>query len=191
MVVQDGTIAGTGLPLVLISHGTAGSEASHYDTALALADAGFVVAALTHTGDNYMDQSYVGNRKNLMDRTAPGECCFELRAHNLGTARAVGRRAGGYVRVLVRWLHDLGGERRYSRPEPDARIVRDASHRTRMPLHKTTKWRPVKLGDLHARLDPRSASESSRRCCASSQLLVWTGVPESYRNSDPVVASLE
>ena len=64
-VVPNGTIAGTGLPLVLISHGTAGSEASHYDTALALADEGFVAATLTLTGDNYMDQSYVGNREDL------------------------------------------------------------------------------------------------------------------------------
>src|SRR5215467_3494830 len=38
------------------------------DTALALAGEGFVVAALTHTGDNYMDQSYAGNRKDLTDR---------------------------------------------------------------------------------------------------------------------------
>ena len=68
MVVPNGTIKGTRLPLVLISHGTGGSYASHYDTALALASGGFVVAALTHTGDNYMDQSYVGNRKDLTDR---------------------------------------------------------------------------------------------------------------------------
>jgi predicted dienelactone hydrolase len=68
MVVPGGTITGTRLPLVLISHGTGGSDASHYDTALALAREGFVVAALTHTGDNYMDQSYVGNRKDLTDR---------------------------------------------------------------------------------------------------------------------------
>jgi predicted dienelactone hydrolase len=49
-------------PLVLISHGTGGSGASHYDTALALAlaDEGFVVAALTHTGDNYMDRATQG-----------------------------------------------------------------------------------------------------------------------------------
>jgi predicted dienelactone hydrolase len=67
-VIPDGVITGTGLPLVLISHGTGGSSASHYDTALALADEGFVVAALTHTGDNYMDQSYAGNRKDLTDR---------------------------------------------------------------------------------------------------------------------------
>src|SRR5262252_3337065 len=58
MVVQNGSITGTRLPLVLISHGTGGSSASHYDTALALASEGFVVVALTHTGDNYMDQSY-------------------------------------------------------------------------------------------------------------------------------------
>lgn len=54
--------------MVLISHGTGGSDGSHYDTALALAGVGFVLVALTHTGDNYMDQSYVGNRKDLTDR---------------------------------------------------------------------------------------------------------------------------
>ena len=68
MVVPDGAITGVGLPLVVISHGTGGSNASHYDTALALAAEGFVVAALTHTGDNYADQSYAGNRKDLTDR---------------------------------------------------------------------------------------------------------------------------
>ena len=67
-VALDGEILGRGLPLVLISHGTGGSLSSHYDTALALAEAGFVVAALTHTGDNYRDQSYVGNRLDLTDR---------------------------------------------------------------------------------------------------------------------------
>ena len=67
-VVGDGPIVGTRLPLVLISHGTQGSAASHYDTALALAEQGFVAVALTHTGDNYMDQSYAGNRKNLIER---------------------------------------------------------------------------------------------------------------------------
>jgi len=68
VVSVDGPVSGTALALILISHGAAGSSASHYDTALALADAGFVVAALTHTGDNYMNQSYAGNRKDLTDR---------------------------------------------------------------------------------------------------------------------------
>ena len=51
-VALGGAILGKGLLLVLISHGTSGSLSSHYDTALALAEAGFVVAALTYTGDN-------------------------------------------------------------------------------------------------------------------------------------------
>jgi len=44
-------------PLVVISHGTGGDFASHVDTAVALARAGFIVAALTHPGDNWRDNS--------------------------------------------------------------------------------------------------------------------------------------
>lgn len=50
--------AGRRLPLVVISHGNGGSYGGHYDTAVALARAGFVAAAVTHTGDNYRDQSH-------------------------------------------------------------------------------------------------------------------------------------
>lgn len=67
-VVLNGPIAGQALPLILISHGTGGSLASHIDTANALARAGFVVLAVTHIGDNNQDQSYVGNRLDLTDR---------------------------------------------------------------------------------------------------------------------------
>jgi predicted dienelactone hydrolase len=56
-VAVGGEVAGYGLPLVVMSHGTRGSFQQHYDTALALAEAGFVVAAVTHTGENYRDQS--------------------------------------------------------------------------------------------------------------------------------------
>jgi len=44
-------------PMIIISHGTGGDFRSHRATAEALARAGFVVAALTHTGDNWRDQS--------------------------------------------------------------------------------------------------------------------------------------
>ena len=56
-VAPGGAIAGHGLPLVVISHGNGGGFTSHVDTAEALARAGFVVAALTHPGDNWKDQS--------------------------------------------------------------------------------------------------------------------------------------
>ena len=44
-------------PLIVISHGSLGGLGGHQDTAEALAEAGFVVAALTHPGDNYLDPS--------------------------------------------------------------------------------------------------------------------------------------
>ncbi|SHL92343.1 Predicted dienelactone hydrolase [Bradyrhizobium lablabi] len=56
-VAVDGAVSGRGLPLIVMSHGSGGSFEGHYDTALALAEAGFVVAAVTHTGDNYRDHS--------------------------------------------------------------------------------------------------------------------------------------
>ncbi|HXQ13377.1 MAG TPA: dienelactone hydrolase [Caulobacteraceae bacterium] len=58
-VASGGPVAGEGLPLVVMSHGTGGWYGEHYDTALALAHAGFVVAAVSHTGDTYDDQSQV------------------------------------------------------------------------------------------------------------------------------------
>lgn len=67
-VATNGTVAGRGLPLVVISHGNRGLASSHSDTALALASAGFVVAAVTHTGDNARDDSYVGTPRWLIDR---------------------------------------------------------------------------------------------------------------------------
>ena len=56
-VANGGAVAGRSLPLIVMSHGTGGSFEGHYDTALALAEAGFVVAAVTHTGDNYRDEA--------------------------------------------------------------------------------------------------------------------------------------
>jgi predicted dienelactone hydrolase len=52
-----GAVAGQGLPLIVMSHGNGGWYGGHHDTAMALASAGFVVAAVSHTGDTYDDQS--------------------------------------------------------------------------------------------------------------------------------------
>ncbi|HEX7946965.1 MAG TPA: dienelactone hydrolase, partial [Phenylobacterium sp.] len=56
-VAPDAPVTGRAHPLVVISHGTGGSLVDHYDTAIALAHAGFVVAAITHTGDTRGDRS--------------------------------------------------------------------------------------------------------------------------------------
>jgi predicted dienelactone hydrolase len=56
-------------PLIVISHGNGGDFRNHRDTAQALAKAGFIVATLTHTGDNWRDQSratdFVGRTRQL------------------------------------------------------------------------------------------------------------------------------
>jgi predicted dienelactone hydrolase len=67
-VAPYAAIAGASLPLIVISHGTGGGASSHYDTALALAGAGFVVAAPSHTGDNYSDRGVSFTRRNFIGR---------------------------------------------------------------------------------------------------------------------------
>lgn len=50
-VAVDGAVSGSRLGLVVVLHGVQGMFANHYHTALALADAGFVVAAVTQGDD--------------------------------------------------------------------------------------------------------------------------------------------
>lgn len=70
-VAPNAPVKGRALRLIVVSHGNGGTKDGHYDTALALAKAGFVVAALEHTGDNYRDQSRatdVANRPRELHR---------------------------------------------------------------------------------------------------------------------------
>jgi predicted dienelactone hydrolase len=63
-----GPVAPGAQPLVVISHGTGGGPYSHIDTAIALAEAGYIVAAPMHNGDNYDDDSEVGTADWIVDR---------------------------------------------------------------------------------------------------------------------------
>ena len=58
---RDCPVTGPGLPLVVVSHGAGGSALGHHDTAAALADVGYVVAAIHHPGDNFQDMSRQGH----------------------------------------------------------------------------------------------------------------------------------
>lgn len=55
--VKDCAVTGTKLPLIIVSHGRGGWFGGHDDVVEALADAGFVVAAINHPGDNGNDSS--------------------------------------------------------------------------------------------------------------------------------------
>ncbi len=54
--------------LVVLSHGTGGSKWDLHDLAQALARAGYVVASVTHPGDNFKDKSGLGTDRVLIGR---------------------------------------------------------------------------------------------------------------------------
>jgi predicted dienelactone hydrolase len=68
--VRDCPIAGEKLPLVIVSHGHGGGSLNHHDAAEALADAGFVVVALNHPGDNFSDLTRAGDISIMFQRPA-------------------------------------------------------------------------------------------------------------------------
>lgn len=117
-VADDAPVKGDHLKLIVMSHGHGGSYAGHVDTAIALAEAGFVAAALTHTGDNYADMS-LGTRiwerpRQLKVLTDYMTARWRDRAHlDVRHIGAFGFSAGGFT-VLV----EAGGQ-------PDLRKVKD------------------------------------------------------------------
>ena len=68
--VKDCPLMGGHLPLVVASHGRGGSLLSNRDTAEALADHGFVVAAINHPGDTARDRSRSGDLSVFVERPA-------------------------------------------------------------------------------------------------------------------------
>ena len=107
-------------PLVLISHGHGGSALGHHDLATALADAGFIVAAIEHAGDNHRDQSGFGTERVLLGRAwqvsalldlllADPQLGAHIDADRIGVA---GFSAGGYTSLLL-----LGATQDFARRE--------------------------------------------------------------------------
>ena len=123
-VAPGATPSGHGHPLVVLSHGTGGSNADHYDTARALAAAGFVVAAPTHTGDTQGDRS---RTTRITERPAQLSRVIDYMTHDwrghdtidAGKVGAFGFSSGGFTA-----LGAIGGE-------PD--MARTAQHCTEHP----------------------------------------------------------
>ena len=97
--------------LILLSHGTGGSELGHSQLALALARAGYLVAALRHPGDNWQDRSLLLNAHAQYFDERPRQASLVLDAllrdpewagripHDAQGPRigALGHSAGGYT----------------------------------------------------------------------------------------------
>ena len=100
-------------PLVIISHDSPGTRFSHHESAEALAKNGFVVAALTHHGDNMDDMSLLFTLEQMRSRAAQIRAALDILLFNPDTHAfidprrigVVGFGAGGTVALL------LGGAR--------------------------------------------------------------------------------
>ena len=143
-VARNAPVSGSDLPLVAISHGNGGGPASHVDLALALADAGYVVAAPMHSGDNYADQSSVGSVSWLSRRTSELHGTVDYMLNNWGgrdhispqRIGAFGFSAGGFTVLTA-----VGAQ-------PDLRLV--ATHCAESPEFVCDLLRSVNSSYLNA-----------------------------------------
>lgn len=90
--------------LILISHGTGGTELNHHNLGTRLARDGYLVAAVRHAGDNWQDRSLIASGRYFSERPrqlsrvldallASPEWGARIPAERIG---AVGHSAGGY-----------------------------------------------------------------------------------------------
>ncbi len=91
--------------LVIISHGSGGGPLAHYDTAMALAEAGYVVAAPVHARDNFRDFTGAGGRTVLAGRVQTISAVIDAvaKAGLADTAHVgvIGHSAGGYAALAI------------------------------------------------------------------------------------------
>ncbi len=127
-VARGGPVTGELLPLIVISHGTGGTSLGHYDSAIALADAGFVVVAVTHPGDNARDHALSFKSENFSGRARHISLTVDFmltgwRDHGrVDPARigVFGHSAGGATALLVLGAElDWGIMKRFCLEHPD------------------------------------------------------------------------
>jgi predicted dienelactone hydrolase len=119
--VKECPLIGDELPLIVMSNGRMGRFGNHHDTAAALADAGFVIAAINHPKDNGRDHSGTDSLEVLAGRSGDIKRLvdFMLGAWP-GSARVDGRRVGlfgfsmgGYTGLVV-----IGGNPDFRKGHP-------------------------------------------------------------------------
>ena len=126
-------IRGENLPLVIISHGRGGAFLGHHDLAETLADAGFIVVAINHPGDNALDLSSFNEPSIYVSRPTDIRRTLDfvldqspLRAsidpHAIGF---FGFSRGGYTGLVLAGARPIGGRRkRCARPVRRSRCAR-------------------------------------------------------------------
>jgi predicted dienelactone hydrolase len=202
MIAKNGAVVGRDLPLIIVSHGNGGLASSHSDTALALASAGFVVAAVTHTGDNARDDRYVGTPRWLIDRPRHIHVVLDYMLNDWPTHEQIegarvgvfGFSAGGFAALV-----SIGGV-------PD--LAQIASHCAAHPEFSCTLWKQspsVSVPETAWVHDPRIkaaviaapgfgfAFEPDGLSQVTAEVQLWNGVQDHnvpYETNEAVVRRL-
>jgi predicted dienelactone hydrolase len=108
---------GEQLPLVVISHGSAGSSLTYRGLAVHLARAGFVVALPEHPGNNRTDNSLEGTIANLENRPRHIRLVIDAAFANLvigqmllrNRVALIGHSMGGYTALAVAGGKSMAG----------------------------------------------------------------------------------
>jgi predicted dienelactone hydrolase len=141
--VRDCPVPEGKYPLVVISHGFGGTYFSHRDTAAALADAGFIVAAINHPGDNALEMQKAGELSALTGRPADIARLLdhllagfsEAGSIDAGRIGVFGFSRGGYTALVL-----AGGTPDFANaalpcPDPQAPICAQMRQKTTLPQH--------------------------------------------------------
>lgn len=142
-------------PLVLISHGHAGSRLGHHDLDGFLARHGYIVAAIEHPGDNFQDTSGVGTTRVLLGRARQVSALLTalmadsrfgplVDPEKVGVA---GFSAGGYTALLL-----AGARPNFER---FARYCRTSTDGNRLCDFDASAWTPPKHPEPGSLTDPR------------------------------------
>jgi predicted dienelactone hydrolase len=127
---KDGPLSGDKLPLIVVSHGRAGTFVGHRDTDEVLADAGLIVAAINHPGDTAVDLSRSGDLSVLIERPTDIKRLIDFMigaspfAANIDSSRIgfFGFSRGGYTGLVL-----VGGN-------PDWTNATDPCQQSKIPL---------------------------------------------------------
>jgi predicted dienelactone hydrolase len=119
-------------PLVLVSHGTGGSQLGHHDSLTFFARHGFVAAAVMHPRDNFLDTSGFGTDLQYKGRPLHMRALLDAALADPVYGSIVdkdrigimGFSAGGYTAlVLIGGQPDMGKFADYCREQPDDRMM--------------------------------------------------------------------